>query len=471
MVEKGIVQCSEVKNTDENLKQTQREEVGDMEIDFEAKSQNTTESFRRKQRSVLLWSKYQGQVRAPPSKPFGGRTEKLLLRAKRHHRTDINYRDWGKYEYYKRWDELKQKLIEGSRQNVEKIFGPDYDMKRFQEEFEYPNKPCLISGLCDNWLARETWDYDRLREKYGERHFKCGEDDDGYSIKIKLKHFFRYQNSSEPGGAKLDDSPLYIFEPNFDDDKILKSVLNDYSVPHLFQEDLFALVGEKTRPPYRWILFGPERSGSCVHIDPLGSSAWNALIRGRKLWVIFPPELKKRVVKGKDHINHEVEDDEAIDWFVNILPRILKHGGESLSKKMISFLQRPGETVFVPTNWWHAVLNLDDTVAITQNFCSSGNFDAVWRHTRTGRTRMAGTWLKMLKMTRPDLYERALELDKTDGFDFSDVLNKAIAKRQAKKEKKVQKKLKRQQAREQNATDNNKMDISSSSSSESSDSD
>lgn len=66
--------------------------------------------------------------------------------------------------------------------------------------------------------------------------------------------------------------------------------------------DLFSLVGERRRPPYRWMLLGPKRSGTCVHTDPLATSAWNTVVHGKKLWVLFPPGTPKSVVKAKQQV-------------------------------------------------------------------------------------------------------------------------------------------------------------------------
>jgi len=194
---------------------------------------------------------------------------------------------------------------------------------------------------------------------------------------------------------------------------------------------------------------GPKRSGTCVHLDPLATSAWNTLVVGQKRWVLFPPHVSKSIVKGSGLVRSD-EDDEAVHYFSFILPRIKRKASmlKGIPKYKdfccFEFTQNAGETIYVPNGWWHAVLNLTDTVAVTQNFCSPRNFDSSWIKTRSGRKRMAWKLLCALeKEGYPDLAERARFLNKRDNFvmkyDPVEIEKRERAERQRKNDSKRRK--------------------------------
>jgi hypothetical protein len=165
---------------------------------------------------------------------------------------------------------------------------------------------------------------------------------------------------------------------------------------------------------HRWFLVGGQNSGSNMHVDPLGTSAWNTLLLGRKLWVLFPPGTREGDLKtgtlspgrkgrgggegcgggggggsccGVSESDNESDDGSesgssqqaddfcAAGWFANMLPHLPAH---VCAQKRL-FIQKAGETVFVPAGWFHAVLNLSTTVCVTQNYASPHDYLRVVR--------------------------------------------------------------------------------------------
>jgi histone arginine demethylase JMJD6 len=172
--------------------------------------------------------------------------------------------------------------------------------------------------------------------------------------KVTLDEYKQYCESG--GEAEKDVAPLYIFDPD-----ILSSTFasDEFSTPACFSKDAMACIdGTEYRPlPPAWLLVGVKRSGTPIHDHPL-TVAWNALLVGCKLWCCLPPDVDERLLLLNLH-----DDDDNADFDLSALEWFRQCGKLPESAKII--VQRPGEVVYLPAGWFHVVLNVETSTAIS----------------------------------------------------------------------------------------------------------
>lgn len=254
---------------------------------------------------------------------------------------------------------------------VERVKKEDLSVQAFIDNYESKNKPVIINGIVENWPAFKKWDWEYL-ESASKSTFRATSATASQAAYFSVSQYRVYSEYAK------EEAPLYFFDRNFVTET---AVTEDYTIPCYFDSsipgsatDLFRLFGEKARPDYRWLIIGPKRSGSMFHIDPNQTNAWNAAIKGRKKWIFYPPgETPPGVMTSSDGAEATMPLSTG-EWLLAFWPfhrQALKN--KEILKRPLECILNPGELIFVPHNWWHMVINLDESIALTHNYVSSSN--------------------------------------------------------------------------------------------------
>lgn len=272
--------------------------------------------------------------------------------------------------------ELKQSWIRDTDQ-IERRVG--LSVEEFVDSYEKTQTPVVICDIVSHWPAFKKWSLEYLRSQCGDVRFSVA----GFSF--RMEEFCKYMK------ARIrDDQPLYLFDKHFASRAC--ELARDYIVPIYFQNDLFDLL-EEDRPDFRWIILGTSRSGSSFHKDPNATSAWNAVISGAKKWIMYPPDQIPPGVHPSADGSTVATPVSLVEWFANYYQEHLlqvERAKESCSRGPIEFVAKAGDLVFVPSGWWHMVINLEDGIAITQNYVSTHNLPKVLHFLRSRVDQISG---------------------------------------------------------------------------------
>lgn len=122
----------------------------------------------------------------------------------------------------------------------------------------WADRPFILVDSVRPWPIYNHWLIGSLVERYGKVPFRAE------AVEWPLKVYADYMDQND------DESPLYLFDCSFVEKmglKVGKESENHYWIPACFGKDLFDVL-EEQRPDRRWLIIGPERSGSSFHKDP-----------------------------------------------------------------------------------------------------------------------------------------------------------------------------------------------------------
>lgn len=259
--------------------------------------------------------------------------------------------------------------------DIERLEDLSYD----DFEARWYGQPFILTGPVKQWPVYKSWSTERLLEKYANVPFRAE------AVDWPLNKYIEYMNNSQ------DESPLYLFDRAFAEKMDLSVSLTpgktaDYWPPSTYGPDAFSVLGEQ-RPDHRWLIIGPDRSGSTFHKDPNATSAWNAVLKGSKYWIMFPssPSIPPPPGVYVSEDQSEVTSPLSIaEWLLGFHAEARQTAG---CKEGICY---EGEVLYVPSGWYHLVLNLEASIAITQNLVPKSRVGAVLHFLRDQKQSISG---------------------------------------------------------------------------------
>ncbi|XP_077993890.1 uncharacterized protein LOC144447685 [Glandiceps talaboti] len=208
--------------------------------------------------------------------------------------------------------------------NVKKVSGISVD--EFTSKYAYSSLPVVIEDGSRGWTAPKTFSFDFFKTIYSP-------ESDALERVDRDCQFFPYQTTFESLGevfnmstdrAELSEKadPWYIGWSNCDPGAA-NALRRHYNRPYFIPEE-----SESSKTD--WIFMGSPGYGAHMHIDAVGTSSWQAQIKGRKQWTLVPPPECYYECPGRMEV-----------------------------------IVEPGEIIVVDTNkWYHATLIIGEDLSI-----------------------------------------------------------------------------------------------------------
>lgn len=224
--------------------------------------------------------------------------------------------------------------------------------------------PTASSSWCD--VARQKWTRSGLLQHYGSMPVKAFLSPGVEGSDVSVMELSEYIANIMDDGDTIDSNSMdirYIFE------KLPwhggEGIANDFELPSFLSNnsDLFYGLDAELRECGKNfgcvfnLVFGPALSGVPPHSH---RGAFNGVVFGKKQWFLWPGTQDQEKMGG---LSDRYKVNSGYSWAKEVLPDF--KSGKLQGVAPYSFTQGPGEWVYIPPGWIHAVINLEPTIAVS----------------------------------------------------------------------------------------------------------
>jgi hypothetical protein len=225
--------------------------------------------------------------------------------------------------------------------------------REFEERFLFPQRPVIITGAMEDWPARERWTNDYLTEKVGARTI----------VSWTKAHQSLSDPKKDPTRAGQ-RAPMKLAEyidllagtTISDGNRYAALVPIRTALPELWPDVRFPPFVDEGK--YRRVNFwlGPGNTFTPLHYDTANN--FLAQIRGRKQVILCPAGEIARLYPFP--FSYWANRFSQVDV---LSPDLTRFPAWADADRTLLELG-PGEMLFIPLFWWHAVSSMEQTISI-----------------------------------------------------------------------------------------------------------
>lgn len=220
--------------------------------------------------------------------------------------------------------------------------------EEFRKKYLLPRKPVVIKNMAKSWPACQKWTMEYMKEVVGDFEvplYDSSKADPAAPINSSAAKM-KFNDYIDLIQEKPTDLRIFLFDPI----KFAPQLLDDYISP----KDLMGGFLDK----YPNMFFGGKGSETFLHFDIDMPHIFHTHFNGRKHVLLFDYKWKERLYK-LPLATYALEDYDIANPDYEKFPAL--NGVEGIE----CFLEH-GDTLFMPTGWWHYMKYLDGSFSISQ---------------------------------------------------------------------------------------------------------